>query len=103
VARVDYESAWTDLLDLVASRDGWGANRLIAEAARIAGRHRVEEGLLERSLRIYGGQITLAVSNSGALASALIGSTPIEGAPVPARSKPEEGANDDGPDDGSHP
>lgn len=64
MAAVDYEAAWIELLDLVASRDGWGSKTLISEAAQVAARHRVSESLVERVIRIYG-EGPLVVHNQG--------------------------------------
>jgi hypothetical protein len=102
VARVDYEAAWTDLLALIASRPGWGGAKLVAEAAQIAARYRIEEGLLERTLRIYGGRVTLAVSDQSEAPASASGDMSHRGAPVLNRTK-SRGGRGDGPfdDDGS--
>lgn len=61
MAHIDYEAAWHDLAAVIVDRPtGWGTRALAAEMIRVAAKHRVSETFLERSLRMYGGTLTLA-------------------------------------------
>lgn len=86
MSRVDYEAAWVELGELIASREGWGAKVLAQEMAKVAAAHRVGESFLERGLRIYGGELKLVAqpteqSSSGPGGKPTVsaaGSRPIE-------------------------
>lgn len=90
MARVDYEQAWVELGELIASRDGWGSKALTLEMAKLAASHRISETFLERALRIYGGQVTLVVDSPEA-SSSDPGGTPIGLATIPGHQQSEGG------------
>jgi hypothetical protein len=92
MARVDYEAAWQELAETIGSREsGWGTRNLLAEMTRIGARHRVSETLLERTLRLYGGQLTLTVQTPEVYPSDLGGTTPPAVAEGPGSPKTEGG------------
>lgn len=81
----DAEAAWADLAEQIAERDGWGSERLLARMRQLETRHRLQEGLFQRFLRVYGGRFTVVFSQgeagpSGAGRAAPVGSA--DGAPV---------------------
>lgn len=59
---VDYERAWTELAEFVASKTQHGREGLLSEMAQIAGRCRVAGGELARLLRLYGVEVERASS-----------------------------------------
>lgn len=58
----DAEAAWADLAERVAERDGWGAKTLLAEMRQLETKHRLQEGLFQRFLRVYGGRFSVVVN-----------------------------------------
>lgn len=53
----DYEAAWGELAELVASKTQHGREGLLIEMTQIAGRHRVAASELSRVLRLYGVEV----------------------------------------------
>lgn len=77
--QVDFEAAWHDLAEVIASREsGWGTRNLLAEMTRLQGRHRLSESLLDRVVRLYGvGRLLGALINeAGDHASGADGTSP---------------------------
>lgn len=83
MALADYEAAWLELGEVVASREGWGAKALAAEMQKVLARHQIPEGHVERLLRLYGGRVSIVIETPEAPASDGNGSTPSPAAPVP--------------------
>lgn len=54
MARVDFEAAWSDLQELVASKTHHSERDLLRAMAEIQARHRVPESLIDRAVRIHG-------------------------------------------------
>lgn len=50
---VDYEAAWSDLQQLIASKSQHGREATLVAMAEIAGQHRVAAGEKSRLLRLY--------------------------------------------------
>lgn len=57
---VDYEAAWTELLQAVAEKTQHGREGLLVRMAEIAGRHRVAPGETSRLLRLHGIEVERA-------------------------------------------
>jgi hypothetical protein len=57
---IDYEAAWTELAQHIASKTQHGREPLLTEMAHIAARSRVEAGELPRVLRLYGVEVARA-------------------------------------------
>lgn len=51
---IDYEAAWIEFQQYLASKTQHGRERLLVEMASIAERHRVPAGETSRLLRLYG-------------------------------------------------
>lgn len=51
---VDHERAWLALKALIADKGSHGRDTLLAEMSKLEVQHTLEEGLLERALRLYG-------------------------------------------------
>lgn len=56
----DYEAAWHELAELVASKSQHGREPTLIAMAEIAGRNRVPSGELSRLLRLYGVEVERA-------------------------------------------
>lgn len=61
---VDYEAAWTELAELIASKTQHGREQTLTAMAQIAANHRVPAGELSRLLRLYGVEVERARSMS---------------------------------------
>lgn len=59
---VDYEAAWVELGQHVASKSQHGREATLVEMAEIAARHRVPAGEVSRLLRLYGVEVERARS-----------------------------------------
>lgn len=57
MARVDYESAWTEFQAFVASKTSHGRGDLLVKMAELAEEHQIPEDLLEKAARIAGGPV----------------------------------------------
>ena len=57
---IDYEAAWSELQELVASKSQHGRDGLLRSMAEVAGRHRVAGGELSRLLRLYSVEVERA-------------------------------------------
>lgn len=82
---VDYEAAWDELQERILQRDGWGSRTLVAEMADLRIKHRIQESLLSRALRIASAAANGLVTHRGASAE-------LSGRPT---ADPEEGHDGD--------
>lgn len=57
---VDYEAAWIELQELVASKSQHGREPTLTAMAELAAKHRVLAGELSRLLRLYGVEVQRA-------------------------------------------
>jgi hypothetical protein len=62
----DAEAAWEDLQEVIASREGWGRDRLLAEMAKLQTKHRIVPSLFERMMRLYRGRLVLVPASQQA-------------------------------------
>lgn len=92
MASVDWEAAWLELSAYVASRPSHGARDLHTQMATITARCRVSETLLERVLRLYGGELRItAVDPAGPVPPDAHGAAvdAMVSAPPPSTNPPE--------------
>lgn len=59
----DAQAAWEELAETVGTREGWGTDRLLAQMRKLETKHVLAEGLLQRVMRLYPGQLQLVVIN----------------------------------------
>lgn len=87
---VDFERVLLDLKTVLAAKKSHGGDSLLAEIARLEARHRCEEGLPEKALRLYGESLrdALLPAPSGSLEDPADGYNDRVGlAPASHRSK----------------
>lgn len=73
----DAEAAWDDLQELILGREGWGSKALIAEMAHLRVKHRTEESLYKRFLRLYGDRLVESIEISRQESSTGDGQDPV--------------------------
>lgn len=86
---VDYEAAWDELQERILQRDGWGSRTLVAEMADLRIKHKIQEGLLARALRIASAAANGLVSHRGS-------STAPDGRPTADPEEDHDGTSSNG-------